>query len=652
MPSLPISIVRTSTPLSTHRLISQLNSDQIELQKRYEQLSTGRRVLSFSDDPAAANRALGLQSGINRGTQLLRNANAAAGYYAATDSALARVDSSLITARAAAVEAAQTVIDDDQREALATTVRETINSVFAAANTLFRDHQMLGGILNGGDAYSFEGNEIVYHGTNAVGRTQLGAGPPSEINLSGNDALGTYSVFLEGDPLNAALHSSSRLVDLRRGEGVQPGVIRLSGGGNWVDLDLRSASTIGNVLDVISSIELEGRPLTTSLTSDGIRIEYADGLPGTLAIEDTQGSTLAADLSINNTDTGIPTSPVTGDQLAPRVTPLTRISDLKGGAGLNLNSGIRIQQGNQTFDVDLDDAENLSDVLIAINRSGADVRAELDEADGRIRLRALRSGVDYSIGENGGIAARELGIRSATEQTLLSDLGKGRGLALNPGDIDLVITRTDGVVLELNLDGLESIEDVIHAVQTHPLNTGSKKVLVSLNDFGNGIQIKAPPDAAPLSIRQVGASDAGNRLGLIPYGETETTGVPLGAVNSIVGDDYAKRDAGGAIDTLLRLEDAIRTGDVIEISRLQQKLNVDLDQASRSRGKVGVWARNLDELKVATEDSITQMQGHLSEEIDADFATVISEMSQRQLAIEASLRLIGQTAQMTVLNYL
>ena len=465
MPSLPISTVRTSTPLSTRRLISQLNSDQIELQKRYDQLSTGKRVQSFSDDPAAASRALGLQRGINRGTQLLRNANAAAGYYTATDSALARVDTSLIGARAAAVEAAQTVIDDDQREALATTVRETINSVFAAANTLFRDHQMLGGILNGGDAYSFEGNEIVYHGTNAVGRTHLGAGPPSEINLSGSEALGTYAVFLEGEPLNAALHTSSRLVDLRRGEGVEPGVIRLSGGGNWVDLDLRDAATIGDVLSVISSLELEGRPLTTALTTDGIQIEYADGLPGTLAIQDAEGSTMAEDLSINNTEVGIPTSPVTGDRLAPRVTPLTRISDLKDGAGLDLTSGIRIQQGSKIFDVDLDGAETLSDVMIAINQSGADIRAELNEGEGRIRLRALRSGVDYSIGENGGDAARELGIRSATELTLLSDLGKGRGVVLNPGLIDLEITRTDGVVLELNLDGLESIEDVINAIQ-------------------------------------------------------------------------------------------------------------------------------------------------------------------------------------------
>ncbi len=651
MTSLPISTIRTSTSLNTYRLINQLNADQIALQNQFEQLSTGRRVQKFSDDPVAAGRALGLQRGINRNNQVLRNANSTASFYAATDSALAQVDNALIEARGVTVEAAQTVIDDDQREALATTIRETINSVFAAGNTLFRDQQMLGGILNGGNGLSFIGNSIVFSGTNAIGRAELGAGQPSQINLTGTEALGIASVFVEGEPLNAALSPDSRLVDLRRGEGVEPGVIRLSGGGDFVDVDLRNAATIGDVADVISSIELEGRQLSASLTNDGIRIEYSDGLSGTLLIQDAEGSTLAQGLSIDNSG-GLPTSPVTGDQLSPRVTPLTRIDDLDNGNGLSLAAGIQIQQGSEVFVIQLADAETLSDVLIAINRSGADVRAELDEANGRIRLRALRSGVDYSVGEDGGGAARALGIRSATELTRLSDLGRGRGVVLNPGDTDLIVTRTDGVELEINLDDATTIEDVINAIQAHPLNTGSQQVLVNLNDYGNGIQIKGPPGANPLSVRQVGASNAGVRLGLIQSGSNESTGQQVGAVNTIIGTDYAVRDAGGALDTLLRLEEAVRDGDVVEIERLQARLDIDLDTSIRSRGKVGVWSRNLDQLKTATEDSLLQLQSSLSEEVDTDFAKVISELSQRQLALQASMQLIGQTAQLTVLNFL
>ena len=291
-------------------------------------------------------------------------------------------------------------------------------------------------------------------------------------------------------------------------------------------------------------------------------------------------------------------------------------------------------------------------MLIAINRSGADVRAELDEAEGRINLRALRSGVDYSVGENGGDAASELGIRSATESTLLADLGRGRGLTLNATGPDLFIDRPDGVVLDIDLNGAVTINDVIQRIRNHPLNQDTRRVLVDLNEVGNGLQLKAPPGASPLTVRQTGSSDAGIRLGLVPLGSSQSVGSVVGSADTISGADYLPRDAGGTLDTLLRLQRAVVDGDQPEIARLQERLDVDLDRASRARGKVGVWAKNLEQLKTVAEDKVVRMQGQLSDEIDADLATVISDMSQRQLALEASMRIIGQTAQLTVLNFL
>jgi flagellar hook-associated protein 3 FlgL len=85
---------------------------------------------------------------------------------------------------------------------------------------------------------------------------------------------------------------------------------------------------------------------------------------------------------------------------------------------------------------------------------------------------------------------------------------------------------------------------------------------------------------------------------------------------------------------------------------LQKKLDEDLDRASRTRGLVGVWGQNLEQLRSSTEDQVVQMKSLLSDEIDADLATVISELNSRQVALEASMRIIGQTSQLTVLNFL
>ncbi len=651
MPLLPVSTTRTSTPLNTQRLLFQLNSDQIALQRQYDQLSTGRRVLRMSDDPAAAGRAVTLQRGIDRSNQLVRNAGATNAYYQSTDVALDRVTSSLIEARGVVVQGAQNVNSEDERAAFATAIRQTIQSVTAAGNSMFLDHQLLGGVLGEGQAYLFDEDSILFSGNNATGQTQVGSGAPTSLAPTGNEALGAFSVIIEGQPLNAALDRNTRLVDMRGGAGVANGVIRISDGDNWQSVDLSTAATIGDVVDVLEALDLHGRPLTATVSGDALQLEYTDGLPGTLAIADALGSQMARDLSILNAD-GLHAPPIVGDRLSPRVTTSTKISDLDAGTGVDLTAGIQIHQGDRVFTVDLSEAQTLGDVLIEINRSGADVRAELNEKEGRIRIRSLRSGVDYSIAENGGTAATSLGIRSATESTLLRDLGRGRGIEDNSNGDDLVITRPDGVELRIELGTAQTIEDAITLIRDHPLNQDTLRVLVSLNDFGNGLQLQAPPGVAAMRVSQEGLSNAGVRLGLIPEGQNEVLGQTIGPVNTIIGKDYLPLEAGGTLDTLLRLEIAIRDGDIPEITRLQPRLDADLDRASRTRGRVGVWAQNVDQLKSAVESELVTLQSQKSDEVDADLATVISNLTQRQTSMEASMRLIGQLSQLTVLNFL
>jgi flagellar hook-associated protein 3 FlgL len=57
-------------------------------------------------------------------------------------------------------------------------------------------------------------------------------------------------------------------------------------------------------------------------------------------------------------------------------------------------------------------------------------------------------------------------------------------------------------------------------------------------------------------------------------------------------------------------------------------------------------------LILITKNDLVQMQSQLSDERDAEIATVISNINQRQVSLEASMRLLGQTSQLTVLNFL
>jgi flagellar hook-associated protein 3 FlgL len=538
MPLLPVSTVRTSAPLATQRLLFQLNADQLELQRSYDQLSTGRRVLKPSEDPVAASRAIKLHRSIDQGNQWVRNGQSAIQFYQVADEALARISASLVEARAVAVQAAQTVLSQDERTALAFTLQQSIDSLIAAGNTTHQGHAVFGGLLNEGQSLQRDDQGIVDLGSGAIGQTAVGEGGLRSLNLSNRDTLGSAEVILRGTRLATTVSTSSKLVEL--------------------------------------------------------------------------------------------------DRHPP----------------LDLSAGIRITQGSNAFDVDLSQATTVGDLLIAINRSGADVRAELDSTEGAIQLRALRSGVDYSVGESGGTTASQLGLRTASEATELAELGRGRGLSLSTNEPDLVIQRPDGVVLELDLNSAKTVGEVMERIRNHPLNQDALRVDVAFNEFGNGLQLTSPVGTGPLIVSESESGNAGQRLGLIPAGVKQVQSTSSAGTERVVGEDYAPREAGGALDTLLRLHRAVLAGDPIEISRLQSRLDEDLDRVNGAQGRIGIWNSTLDQLQESAEQQVIRLQSQLSEEIEADLTEVVSEMNQRQVAIEASLRLIGQTARLTVLDFL
>jgi flagellar hook-associated protein 3 FlgL len=651
MSSLPISISRVSDPLKNLRLLSQLNADQVALQRSFDQMSTGLRVSKVSDDPAAAGRAITLQRGISRTEQLSRNANVTRSFYAATDQALSTLGDLLIDTRGITVEAAQNVLTSDEREALAATIDQAVRTAVSSANSVFRDHQLLGGHLQAENALAFQDAYVVFKGNETVGQTITSGYSPIAIGVSGTDSFGLASPIVSGPSLQPAIYSNTSLSDLRQGLGVSNGVIRVSDGGDWIELDLRTASTVGDVVESLQGVDFDGRALDVTLTADGITIDFADGLGGSLVIDDLPGSTMAADLAIRNVS-GLSPTPIVATKLSPRLSLTTPLSQLAGGAGINVSDGIQIRRGADTFTIDLSTAQSIGDVLVAINRSGADVRAEIDPSGQGILVRGLASGADYSIGENGGSAARQLGIRSADRDVSLDELNGGLGVRLSQLGPDLIIERTDGGTLSFQLEGVRTVGQVIDMINNHLGNQAVPRVTASLNRFGNGITLTSPASSQLLSVSVGSTSDAAQALGLVPQGQTQALGTSSGGTVSLVGSDYAPRHPGGAIDTLIRLAAAVREGNPAVIEQLQQQLDADTETVRQVRGRVGLWTQDLDRMQEVADDTVIDLKAQLSEEVDADIAQVVTDITARQTSQEASLRLIAQSARMSLLDFL
>ena len=114
-------------------------------------------------------------------------------------------------------------------------------------------------------------------------------------------------------------------------------------------------------------------------------------------------------------------------QIEP-TTPLSSIT--AGGAPLD-TSGLQITSEGKTYTINISGGETVQDLLNSINDSGAGLDAQINAAKTGINVSSRVSGADFSIGENGGLTATQLGIRTFTTATPLSQLNHGAGVGVN-----------------------------------------------------------------------------------------------------------------------------------------------------------------------------------------------------------------------------
>ena len=113
-------------------------------------------------------------------------------------------------------------------------------------------------------------------------------------------------------------------------------------------------------------------------------------------------------------------------------------------------------------------------------------------------VRSRLSGADFSIGENGGTTATQLGIRSLTANTALADLNHGLGVTSITG-ADFTIHRKDGTDLPIDISSAVTIGDVLEPDQQRS------------GEFEPGHARRGPPGCLWQRHRTVRRQHRGNR---------------------------------------------------------------------------------------------------------------------------------------------
>jgi len=207
------------------------------------------------------------------------------------------------------------------------------------------------------------------------------------------------------------------------------------------------------------------------------------------------------------------------------------------------------------------------------------------------------------------------------------------------GGAKLQVTRRDGTNVEIDLSGATTVQDVISKINL--VDPGN--LVASFKTSGNGIQLTDNSGTGALTIVKNEISEA---LGV---DGTEPSGV---ATTPLSGRDVNPQEAAGAFNALIRLRDALRSGDRTQLSRLDDQIDEAIGNVTFARGEVGIRLKDLDNLEEQISQEKLQFQSALTEDLEVDLAEVISELATRQTTYEATLKVSAQLLQLSLAQYL
>jgi len=642
MAILPVNIARVSDLLKSNVFDSSINGTQAQLLQVQNELSTGKQVNQPSDNPSAAAAILAIQKTLSQGTAYATNIQTAQSQLGVTENSLSNLSNLLLQVQNIASKDVNTGTSPSQLQGDAQIVNSLITEIQSLANTQSNGVYVFGGGKSNSQPYVSGVGGIQFVGSTNPLQTQVSSGILTPTEISGPSVFGGLSAGITGTAtLAPATLASTQISSLAgaNGDGVRLGNIQVSDGTTTATINLSSAQTLG---DVVSDINAAGvGVLTASLSANGINLSA--GPSDNISVSES-GSTTASDLGIITSVSGAGSN-LTGSAINPSITPFTPLSSLLGGAGID-PSGFIITNGAQSKTITPSNGDDVESLLNSINGAGLGVLASINSAGNGINIQNITQGTSLTIGENGGATATNLGIRSFSASTSLSDLNNGKGVGTPAAGStgDFTLTDTNGLAFNVSLAGATTVQGVLDAINVAAATAGSG-VVAGLATTGNGISL-SDPSGGPgnLSLQAINSSTAAADLGLSSPTST--------SASSITGSDVNGQETPGLFSNLQSLANALQTGDVAGITSAAAKLQNDYTNATDANGLAGAKIQELQNLSSTLSSQNLATQTLLSNIQDTNMTTAISQFQTLQAALQGALLTTSKSQSLSLLNYL
>lgn len=196
-----------------------LNGLQVTKQQEdqaLQEVSTGQKLNSLSDDPAAVADLVDLRMQSDSNSQYLQNISSLTGSFNVADSALSSVVEALTSAQTLGVEGAGGTLNSSDLQALAQQVQGIQQEVLGLANTTYNGEYLFSGTATTTEPYTADSSAasgVTYNGNNSTNSLEISEGQAMPINLPGSQLFSnaTTSVFQSLQDLYTALSTDTNI---------------------------------------------------------------------------------------------------------------------------------------------------------------------------------------------------------------------------------------------------------------------------------------------------------------------------------------------------------------------------------------------------------------------------------------------------------
>lgn len=271
--------MRISTPMFYKLSIDQMQAQQSKLSHTQQQVASGLRVLTPTDDPAAATRILDLGSEIETYSQYMRNMDHAESRLEMSESAMGAMTSHLQRIRELAIRGLNDSLSASDRNAISFEIEALMNQLLAIANTRDASGEFIfAGYQSDSRPFDHDGvGNFTYNGDSGERELRINASSYLKISESGDKVF--MNIAAAGGGTQNMFASIHGLVQDLRADNPNPA--SLENIDNALDNLLTLRAELGarlNVIDTQRSVnESVTLQLQTSLSSEQ-DLDYAEAI--------------------------------------------------------------------------------------------------------------------------------------------------------------------------------------------------------------------------------------------------------------------------------------------------------------------------------------------------------------------------------------